>query len=80
MSTTRLVFIIVCVVLAAILIFFGIVFQRNSRDRQISLQSVLASVGKKRRRGIRLPKDSRIWMTVALALCAVVLVFVMSKR
>lgn len=77
MSTTRIVFIIVCIVVAAILIVVGLIFQRNSPDGRYS---ATASAGKKRKRGLRLPKNPSSWMTVILALIALVLIFLFSKK
>jgi uncharacterized membrane protein len=74
-------FIVVCVVLAAIFVAYGLIFQKNSSQGKYSMSSIVSSIGKKRQRKPgRLPKNSAGWMTIFLAIVLLVLFLVFSKK
>jgi hypothetical protein len=71
---------IVCIVVAAILIAIGLIFRRNSPEDGDPVKDAYAAVGVRRKKGIRLPKNAGSYFTIILALAALVLFFVLSKR
>lgn len=80
MSTTRLVFIGICIGLAVILMVMGIIFGKNSPHGTTSLTAKLSALVKKRGSDMPLPKNASVYFTVILALFLMVLVFVFSKK
>lgn len=81
MSTTRVVFIIVCVVAAVIVFTLGIIIQKNNPDSKYSVAKALSPrpAGERRRR-LRLPKNPNIYMTFFLIILLLFLYFVYSRR
>lgn len=81
MSTTRIVFIAICVILAALVITLGVIIQKNDPDSKYSMSNALKPLtpGGRRRR-IRLPKNPSVFMSIFLIILLLFLFLVFSRR
>ncbi|MEL4105363.1 hypothetical protein AAFA46_00795 [Oscillospiraceae bacterium WX1] len=79
MSLTRILFIAICVIVAAVLILFGSVVQKNGLNATFSKAFGTEADGEKRR-WLKLPKNAASYMTIALLLSALILFLLFLKR
>lgn len=79
MSTTRIVFIIVCVVVAIMVFTLGIIMQKNNPNGKYSVTNVLNPRSSGKRRKV-LPKNTNSVLTIFLILLLLFLYIVFSKR
>ena len=81
MSITRIIFIIVCVVVAALVFTVGFIIQRNNPDSKYSLTKALSpKPAGQRRKKFRLPKNPSNILTIFLILLLLFLVLYYSNR
>ena len=81
MSTTRIIFIIVCVVGAVFMITLGIIIQKNNPDSKYSVTNALRlNPSGKRQKKLRLPKNPSSFLTIFLVILLLFLVLVFSRK
>lgn len=81
MSTTRIIFIIVCVVLAVIVFTIGFVMQKNDPDSKYAVSKALnpKTLSKRKKRN-NLFSNSGSYITMFLLIVIIVLFLVFSRR
>ena len=81
MSSTRIVFMIVCAVVAVLVTTMGIIIQRNNPDSKYSVKNAL---GPKpagiRRKKLSIPKNPTTYLTVFLVIVLLFLYLVFSGK
>lgn len=81
MSTTRIIFIAVCIVLGALVLTLGVIIQRNDPDSKYSLSNALKPLTPgHRRKSIRLPKNPNAFISIFLILLLLFLFLVFSRK
>lgn len=81
MSTTRIIFIAVCVVLGALVLTLGVIIQRNEPDSKYSLSNTLKQLTPgTRRKTIKLPKNPNVFISIFLVLLLLFLFLFFSAK
>lgn len=81
MSTTRIIFIAVCIILAALVITLGVIIQKNDPESKYSLSNTLKPlIPGNRRKTLRLPKNPSVFISIFLIILLLFLFLIFSKR